>query len=115
MVLETVAIAQLGLQIAGGISAASAQRKSARAQMRALQQEKTWNLGVMERNKEDIYARSLMSSWGSGIDPTTGSTAGVIASNQQVLQEEIDFQRRQYDIQIANAKAASKQKYLGLF
>lgn len=105
----------LGLQVAGGISGASAQRKSARAQMRALQQEKAWNLGVMQRNKEDVYAANLLSSWGSGIDPTTGSTAGVIASNQQVLQDEIDFQRKQYDIQIANAKAASKQKYLGIF
>lgn len=105
----------LGLQVAGGISGASAQRKSARAQMRALQQEKAWNLGVMQRNKEDVYAANILSSWGSGIDPTTGSTAGVIASNQQVLQEEIDFQRKQYDIQIANAKAASKQKYLGIF
>lgn len=105
----------LGLQVAGGISGASAQRKSARAQMRALQQEKAWNLGVMQRNKEDVYAANVLSSWGSGIDPTTGSTAGVIASNQQVLQDEIDFQRKQYDIQIANAKAASKQKYLGIF
>lgn len=105
----------LGLQVAGGISGASAQRKSARAQMRALQQEKAWNLGVMQRNKEDVYAANLLSSWGSGIDPTTGSTAGVIASNQKVLQDEIDFQRSQYDIQIANAKAASKQKYLGIF
>ena len=105
----------LGLQVAGGISGASAQRKSARAQMRTLQQEKAWNLGVMQRNKEDVYAANLLSSWGSGIDPTTGSTAGVIASNQKVLQDEIDFQRSQYDIQIANAKAASKQKYLGIF
>lgn len=105
----------LGLQIMGGASNASAQRKSARAQMRALQQEKAWNLGVMQRNKEDVYAANLLSSWGSGIDPTTGSTAGVIASNQKVLQDEIDFQRSQYDIQIANAKAASKQKYLGIF
>ena len=105
----------LGLQVAGGISGASAQRKSARAQMKALQQEKAWNLSVMQRNKEDVYAANLLSSWGSGIDPTTGSTAGVIASNQQVLQDEIDFQRKQYDIQIANAKAASKQKYLGIF
>jgi K+-transporting ATPase c subunit len=105
----------LGLQVAGGISGASAQRKSARAQMKALQQEKAWNLGVMQRNKEDVYAANLLSSWGSGIDPTTGSTAGIIASNQQVLQDEIDFQRKQYDIQIANAKAASKQKYLGIF
>lgn len=105
----------LGLQVAGGISGASAQRKQARAQMAALQQEKAWNLGVMQRNKEDVYAANLLSSWGSGIDPTTGSTAGVIASNQRVLQEEIDFQRSQYDIQIANAKAQSKQKYLGIF
>jgi hypothetical protein len=105
----------LGLQVMGGVSNASAQRKTARAQMAALQQEKAWNLGVMQRNKEDVYAANLLSSWGSGIDPTTGSTAGVIASNQQVLQDEIDFQRSQYDIQIANANAASKQKYLGIF
>lgn len=105
----------LGLQVAGGISGASAQRKQARAQMKALQQEKAWNLGVMQRNKEDVYAANILSSWGSGIDPTTGSTAGIIASNQQVLQDEIDFQSKQYDIQIANAKAASKQKYLGIF
>ena len=105
----------LGLQVAGGISGASAQRKQARAQMKALQQERAWNLGVMQRNKEDVYAANLLSSWGSGIDPTTGSTAGVIASNQQILQDEIAFQRSQYDIQIANAKAASKQKYLGIF
>lgn len=110
-----LAAISLGLQVAGGISGASAQRKQARAQVKALQQEKAWNLGVMQRNKEDVYAANLLSSWGSGIDPTTGSTAAVIASNQQVLQDEIDFQRRQYDIQIANAKAASKQKYLGLF
>lgn len=105
----------LGLQVAGGISGASAQRKQARAQMKALQQEKAWNLGVMQRNKEDVYAANILSSWGSGIDPTTGSTAGIIASNQQVLQDEIAFQSNQYDIQIANAMAASKQKYLGIF
>ena len=114
--METVLLAlSLGTSIASGAFGASAARKSARAQMKALKLEKQWNLGVMERNKADIYASNILESYGSGIDYTTGSNRAVSAENQRVLQDEIDFQRRQYDIELKNLKAQSKQRYLGIF
>ena len=99
----------------GGAMSASAARESARAKMSALGEEKAWNLGVMRRNKADAYASNILSSWGSGINPMTGSNAAVILGNQAVLQDEINFQERQYDIEMKNLEAQSKQKYLGLF
>lgn len=105
----------LGLQIGAGVTGASAARKSARASMAALASESSWNLATMRQNKIDTYARNILDSWGSGIDPTTGSNRAVIENNQRVLQEEIDFQQQQYAAQMKNLKAQSKQKFLGLF
>lgn len=114
--METALLAiGLGLNVASGIFGASASRKAARAKMAALEAEKTWNIGVMRRNKTDVYASNILQSWGSGINYTTGSTATVIANNQKVLEEEIKFQEQQYDTQIANLRAQSKQKFLGVF
>lgn len=114
--METALLAiSLGMNFAQGISGASAARKSARAQMAALTQEKAWNLSVMRRNKLDTYASNILQSWGSGINYATGSNRAVIENNQNVLQDEINFQEQQYDIQLKNLKAQSKQKFLGLF
>lgn len=105
----------LGLSVVSGAMSASAARESARAKMSALSNEKAWNLSVMRRNKADVYASNILSSWGSGINPMTGSNAAVILGNQAVLQDEINFQERQYDIEMKNLESQSKQKYLGLF
>lgn len=113
--LALAAVASFGLDLGSSIFGASAKRKAARAQMAALEAEKTWNLGVMRRNKADVYASNILQSWGSGINYTTGSTAAVIANNQQVLEEEIKFQEQQYNTQIANLRAQSKKKHLGIF
>ena len=103
------------LEFGQGNMNALANRQSAKAQMKALQEEKNWNIGVMERNAEDVFERSMLESWGAGIDPMTGSTAAVIASNEAVLRDEIGFRASQYDTQIKNLRAQSKQKYLGIF
>lgn len=114
--METALLAiGFGLNLASGIFGAESNRAQARAKMAALQEEKTWNLGVMKRNKRDVYESNILESWGAGIDPTTGSTRSVIARNQRVLQEEIDFKKRQYDTEIANLAAQSRQKFLGIF
>lgn len=114
--METALLAiGLGMNVIQGAFGASASRKAARAQMAALEAEKTWNIGAMRRNKADVYASNVLQSWGSGINYATGSTAAVIANNQQVLEDEIKFQEQQYDIQIANLRAQSKKKYLGVF
>ena len=107
--------AGLGLSLISGAMGASAARKAARARMSALKQEKAWNLGVMRRNKEDVYASNILSSYASGINPMTGSNAAVILGNQAVLQDEINFQEQQYNMELKNLKAQSKQKFLGLF
>ena len=113
--LTALAVASFGMSFAQGAFGASAARKSARASMAALQSEKAWNLGVMERSKEDRYASDLLSAYGSGISSATGSTRAIIENNQQVMQDEINFRRQQYDIQLKNLEAQSKQKFLGLF
>lgn len=105
----------LGFNLISGALSASAARESARAKMSALSSEKMWNLGVMRRNKADVYASNILSSWGSGINPMTGSNAAVILGNQAVLQDEINFREQQYDTELRNLKAQSKQKFLGLF
>ena len=110
-----LAAAGFGMSMMQGAMGASASRKQARAQMKALRLEKDWNLGVMARNREDVYASNILESWGSGINPFTGSTEAVISNNQRVLQNEIDFRRQQYDIELKNLKAQSKQKFLGIF
>lgn len=114
--METALLAVgLGMNVMQGALGASAARKSARASMAALAAEKSWNLGVMRQNKIDTYASNVLSSWGSGIDPMTGSNRAVIENNQRVLQDEIDFREQQYNIQLENLRAQSKQKFLGLF
>lgn len=106
--------AGLGLSIVSGALAASADRQKARAEMKAL--EKSWqhNLGVMRQNKIDTYASNIMSAYASGVR-NTGSTAAVIENNQDVLESEIRFQQQQYQTQMKNLRAQSKQKYLGIF
>lgn len=104
-----------GMNVASGIFGAKSNRAQARAQMAALENEKAWNLRVMGQNKRDVYASNILESWGAGIDPTTGSTKAIISRNQAIIQSEIDFRRRQYDIEIANLAAQSRQKFLGIF
>jgi hypothetical protein len=41
--------------------------------------------------------------------------AALIGSNENVLRNEMNFREEQYDIQLKNLKAQSKQKYLGIF
>lgn len=105
----------LGMNIISGALNASANRESARAKMSALTEERRFNFGVMRKNKIDTYASNILQSWGAGIKGTTGSTAALIAANQRVLQEEMNFQASQYDIEMKNLKAQSKQKFLGIF
>lgn len=100
---------------ASGVTATAAKRASAKASMAALEEEKNWNLGVMERNIMDIQDRSMLSSWGAGINPMTGSTAEIIAENEATLRKELGFRASQYDKQIGALEAQSKQKYLGIF
>lgn len=105
----------LGLTVIGGALNASASRKSARAAMSALKSEKAWNLGVMRQNIIDTRERSVLDSWSSGIDSTTGTMAALINSNENVLRNEMNFREEQYNIALKNLKAQSKQKYLGIF
>lgn len=105
----------LGMTLIGGALSASAARESARAAMSALKNEKAWNLSVMRQNIVDTRERSVLDSWSSGIDPTTGTMAALIGSNENVLRNEMNFREEQYDIQLKNLKAQSKQKYLGIF
>lgn len=105
----------LGMSLISGAMSAAAARESARAKMSALREESAWNLGVMRRNKTDVYARDVLESWGAGINPNTGSNLAVITGNQAVMQDEINFQQRQYAIEMKNLEAQSKQKYLGIF
>lgn len=105
----------LGMNIISGALNASAVRQQAQAQASATREERDYNLGVMRQNKIDTYASNILQSWGSGIDPFTGSTNAVIQSNQNVLQSEINFQESQYNRQIANYEAQGKYKFLGIF
>lgn len=115
MIMTALAVGSFAMGIAQGAMTASANRQMAEANMAALKLEKAWNMRVMGQNKRDVYARNILESWGAGIDPTSGSQAAVIKNNQRVLQEEMNFREQQYDIQIQNLKAQSKQKFLGLF
>lgn len=103
------------LEFGANIQSARAYRKSVRAQMAALQKSWDWNLDVMKQNVEDVTSRSQLQSWGSGINPFTGSNAAIIASNEKVMRDEIDFQREQYETQMGNLRAQSKKRYLGIF
>lgn len=105
----------LGFTLMSGWASAEANRKSAKAARSALESEKAWNLSVMRQNIEDVFDRSIMDAWGSGIDPSRGSMAGLIYNNENVLRNEMNFREDQYNIQIKNLKAQEKQKYLGLF
>ena len=105
----------LGMNMIQGALSAAANRESARAKMSALKSEKMWNLGVMRQNKIDTYARNILESYGSGISSASGSNLAVIMKNQQVLQDEINFREEQYNIELKNLKAQSKQRYLGIF
>lgn len=108
-------VASFGLSFASGIFGASAQRKSARAELSALREEKAWNIGVMRQNAIDTYASDILSSYASGIDSSTGSNAAIISRNQSTLSSEIAHQSKMYDIQTKQANAASKKKFLGIF
>jgi hypothetical protein len=105
---------QTGLGIAGGITGASAQRAQARAQMDAIKKEWAYNISVLKQNKIDQGEADKLSAYSSGLE-MTGSTAAVAKGNLEVLQRDIEFQNQQYRNQYNTAKAASKQKYLGIF
>lgn len=105
----------LGMNMIQGALAASANRQKARAEMSALTQSWMHNKRVMEQNMLDTYASQMLQSWGAGIKGTTGSTGAIISQNQNILREDIAFQEQQYNTQMKNLKAQSKQKYLGLF
>lgn len=100
--------------IAGAMNA-QANRESIRAKMAALKLERDWNIKVMKQNAADIYAKNVLSAYGSGINPNTGSTQAIINNNQGVLRDEISFREGQYGIELRNLEAQSKQRYLGLF
>lgn len=110
-----MSVVGLGMNIIGGALQASAARQQARAQMSALTQSWMWNRDVLRQNKIDTYASNILQSYGAGIKGTTGSTAAVIQSNQDVLERNIAFQEQQYQTEMKNLKAQSKQKYLGIF
>lgn len=115
MLLAATAIAGLAMNTISGALDAAAKRESARAEMAALTQSWQFNKGVLQQNKIDTYASNILQSWGSGINYATGSTAAVIQNNQRVLQNAIDFQESQYQTQMANLRAQSKQRFLGIF
>lgn len=102
------------LEFGSNVISAQAARKSALAQMAALEEEKTWNMGVMERNLLDFEDRSILSSWGAGINYQTGTNAAIIAENEAVTRNEIGFRSKQYDKQIDNLRSQSRRKFLGL-
>lgn len=108
--------AQFGLGFASNIFGASANRKAARATVAALQAEKKYNIGLLRQQKQDKYWTDLMSAWASGTKANLGSSvAGAIASNQQVLADNIAFQEQQYNAQISMAQQQAKQRFLGIF
>lgn len=115
MFTAIMAAISLGLNMAQGGASVRAARKSARANMAALENEANWNLNVMNKQKQDIYAKNILEAYGSGINPESGSTRAIIEGNQKMIQEEIDFRKTQYAIELGNLTAQSKQKYLGIF
>lgn len=109
-------IATAGLSLLSGIFSASAQREEARATASALREEQSFNLGVLRQQKTDQMWADTMSQWRSGLSTKGGtSAAGVIANNQNVLQNTINHQQRMYDIKIGNADAAANRRFLGIF
>lgn len=114
-VSTALAIGGFAMSAASGIAGTHAGRMSARAEMKALENERWWNLGVMEQNLVDTRERSLLSSYESGIDPMTGSNFAIIEENARVMRDEMNFMNKQYLTKIGNARAQSKQQFLGLF
>lgn len=109
-------IVNAGLSLFSGIFGASAQREEARATAAALREERSFNLGVLRQQKIDQMWADTMSQWRSGLSTKGGtSAAGVIANNQNVLQNTINHQERMYGIKIANADAAANRRFLGIF
>lgn len=109
-------IATAGLSLISGIMGAQAQREDARATASALREESRFNLSVLRQQKTDQMWADTMSQWRSGLSTKGGtSAAGVIANNQNVLQNTINHQERMYGIKIANADAAANRRFLGIF
>lgn len=116
MLSAAIALASLGIAVGTGISNASAARKSARAEMAAMQEEKEYNLEVLRQEKTDKFWSDQMSQWRTGQSLDYGTSAeAVTTNNQNVLQRNIDFQESQYNIKLKNLKQQSKQRYLGMF
>lgn len=109
-------IATAGLSLISGIMGVQAQREDARATASALREESRFNLSVLRQQKTDQMWADTMSLWRSGLSTKGGtSAAGVIANNQNVLQNTINHQERMYGIKIANADAAADRRFLGIF
>lgn len=115
MFATIMAVLGTGLSIGASAASVNSARSSARAKMHALEKEAVWNINAMERQKRDIYESNKLEAYGSGINPETGSTLAIIENNQKTMQEEIDFRKYQYAMELGNLSSLSKQKYLGLF
>lgn len=74
----------------------------------------------LARNKKKILydwrksnAENLVSFWNSGINPTSGSAAGTLASNKNIVDSNIEDMTRAAENEIANLKSSSKNGIIG--
>ena len=97
-----------GVGAIGGIMSAFAQRSQNNRSIANLRYELQRNKARMIYDWQKENAQNQLSFWGSGVNPTSGSAAGVLTSNKNVVNQNISDMERAVREEISNLKAQSR-------
>ena len=89
-----------GMKVGGSILKARANDKQIAASIRALKEERQYNIANYEQFIADQVASNKISFWSSGLDVTSGTARDVIESNRAASTADMYQMARQYDTEI---------------
>lgn len=93
-----------GVGLFGIATSARAENKQYNANIRALQEEKRYNVANYEQYIADMIASNKMSFYSSGLDYNTGTARDVIENNRQAATADMNRMIKNYDTQIKSLK-----------
>lgn len=97
-----------GLNIGGNLYSAFSQRNQNKKTIANLRYELQRNKARMLYDWRKENAQNLLSFWGSGVNPMSGSAAGVLTSNKNIVDQNIADMERAVQAEIDNLKAQSR-------
>lgn len=97
-----------GINFGSGLISAFSQRRQNRETIANLRYELQRNKAKMIYDWRKENAQNLLSFWGSGVNPMSGSAAGVLTSNKNIVNSNIADMERAVQQEISNLKKQSR-------